>query len=123
MSDSNVLLSLWPRTEEAKAVVNLPCNQRFVSGENEQQVLNLGHVAADAALYDPLCIATMGRRGDISMPPQWTGVSNIHCAFVVSAEGNSITFIDKSGNKSCQAYADNSTRALLSNDCRQVDSS
>ncbi|KAJ6783478.1 hypothetical protein PWT90_03511 [Aphanocladium album] len=125
MATSNVLLSLCPRNNEAQEVVDLLSNQHLVSLEQwqgkQQQVLNLGDDASRSR--DPDCIATIGRAGDIVVPPQWQAVSKIHCAFVVRKDGRCIAFVDQSSNKSCQAYADDKTDGLLSKDRLRVDSS
>lgn len=122
MGRSNVLFSLKPGNITASEIVNLDSNRHLVP--RGEQVLDIGHYRSEAERDEARCIATIGRDGDIVVPPEWTTVSRVHCAFVVGAARRCITFVDKSSNASCQAYGgEGNTQELLSSSSRQVDSS
>ncbi|KAJ4161679.1 uncharacterized protein LMH87_007704 [Akanthomyces muscarius] len=121
MNRHNVLISLKPSNTAASEIVNLDSNRDFV--HEGEQVLDLGQYSSRAAGNEARYIATIGRDGDIVLPPKWP-VSRVQCAFLVGETGSCIIFVDNSSNASCQAYGSKGkTQELLSNSPRQVDSS
>ncbi|OAA70297.1 Protein kinase-like domain protein [Cordyceps fumosorosea ARSEF 2679] len=70
---------------------------------------------------DAYYIASLGRDGDIMIPPHWRSVSLRHCAFLATRDC-SIKFIDLSRDASCQAYGgQDGTQRLLSRGNQEAD--
>ncbi|XWX00643.1 hypothetical protein V2A60_008664 [Cordyceps javanica] len=118
----NVLFSLVPGNSAATEIVKFDSNRHLV--QEGKQVLDLGHYISEATGNGARCIATIGRDGDIAVPPRWSNVSRIHYAFMVGATGHCITFVDMSGNASDQAYdSKGNSQEPRSSSPRQADSS